>query len=332
MSEGIGTGRVKEGWYEDPADRHDYRWFSEGAPTDLVRDGAVTSRDPISVTDPAAFESMELKQPPDIAPLLQAGSALPPDAYHVGAAFRMLDPPSKDVQGFAEQLAKRPRAGELLVVVLPLPVGLVLLALNLWIGVIVLLAMPVLGFAWLPWRMRQPARMAGANSKWRRRVLAGVAAVFVGGLGWAAYWWTASSSAPGGPGSYLLATRASLVFVQWHQPTSSGAITGTITFANLAGKPPAETVAVNSTPFTGQLSNSESVYDYYPSISLTLSYGNVGSGTFQNGKLVLYIPDEAGFGGSRYVLVRSRPAAYTTALRMLTGQKQRANETGVPHG
>jgi hypothetical protein len=31
MAEGIGTPE-KEGWYEDPSDLHDYRWFSEGSP------------------------------------------------------------------------------------------------------------------------------------------------------------------------------------------------------------------------------------------------------------------------------------------------------------
>jgi hypothetical protein len=321
---------VKEGWYEDPADRHDYRWFSEGAPTDLVRDGAVTSRDPISVNDPAAFESMELKRPPDTAPLLQSGTTLPSGAYHAGAASGIVDPRPMDVQRFARRLARSPRASELLVVLLPLPIGLTLLALNRWIGLIVLLAVPVLAFVWLPWRMRRPARMARAGGKWRSWALAGVAAVFVGGLGWAAYWWTASSRPPAGPASYLLAARASLVLVQWHQPTSSGAITGTITVANLAGKPPAEIVAVESTPFTGQLTPAYRAYSY-PSISLTLSYGNVGSGTFQNGKLVLYIPDQASFGGSRYVLVRSDTAAYNTALRLLTARKQFADKAAIPH-
>ena len=61
---------VKEGWYEDPADRHEYRWFSLGTPTDLVRDGSQTSRDPISMSDPEIFHSMDLAQPPDDGPLL----------------------------------------------------------------------------------------------------------------------------------------------------------------------------------------------------------------------------------------------------------------------
>ena len=35
-----------EGWYVDPFGLHDARWFSDGMPTLLVRDGGVESRDP----------------------------------------------------------------------------------------------------------------------------------------------------------------------------------------------------------------------------------------------------------------------------------------------
>jgi hypothetical protein len=34
-----------EGWYHDPFGVHEARWFSDGAPTTLVRDGAVESHD-----------------------------------------------------------------------------------------------------------------------------------------------------------------------------------------------------------------------------------------------------------------------------------------------
>jgi hypothetical protein len=61
---------AKEGWYEDPADRHERRWFSQGTPTDLVMDGGRTSRDPISISDPEMFQSMALAAPPDDGPLL----------------------------------------------------------------------------------------------------------------------------------------------------------------------------------------------------------------------------------------------------------------------
>ncbi|MGA3353214.1 MAG: hypothetical protein ABSD85_08530 [Acidimicrobiales bacterium] len=40
------TGPVgAEGWYNDPYRKHDDRWFSDGKPTSLVRDGRIESRD-----------------------------------------------------------------------------------------------------------------------------------------------------------------------------------------------------------------------------------------------------------------------------------------------
>jgi hypothetical protein len=35
-----------EGWFRDPFALHDARWFSDGSPTDLVRDGSSDSSDP----------------------------------------------------------------------------------------------------------------------------------------------------------------------------------------------------------------------------------------------------------------------------------------------
>jgi hypothetical protein len=35
-----------EGWYLDPFGSHETRWFSDGKPTALVRDGDVESHDP----------------------------------------------------------------------------------------------------------------------------------------------------------------------------------------------------------------------------------------------------------------------------------------------
>jgi hypothetical protein len=34
-----------EGWYVDPFGSHEARWFSDGAPTNLVRDNGVVARD-----------------------------------------------------------------------------------------------------------------------------------------------------------------------------------------------------------------------------------------------------------------------------------------------
>jgi hypothetical protein len=203
---------------------------------------------------------MELKQPPDIAPLLQSGPASPVDAYLVG-----------------------------------------------------------------PRKLR-------AGGRGDLRALAAVVVVFCGlfgglfgGLRWAHR--VESSGVHARPTSYLLAARASLVFVQWHQRTSAGAVTGTITFANLAGKPPAETVALESTPFTGHLYSGSSQTNYDPWISLRVNdLSNYMSGYFQNGKLALDVPNQSGVQFSTYILVRSDHAAYNAALRTLTVQEQRANQ------
>lgn len=52
-----------EGWYRDPYGAHEARWFSEGTPTALVRDGGVESHDPAPVTVGAnAIEPEELPE------------------------------------------------------------------------------------------------------------------------------------------------------------------------------------------------------------------------------------------------------------------------------
>jgi hypothetical protein len=82
---------VKEGWYEDPEHRHEYRWFSQGLPTDLVMDNHQTSRDPISVTDPVVYADIDLAHPPDDGPLLHKDDAPPPQLelinYGIGQAL-----------------------------------------------------------------------------------------------------------------------------------------------------------------------------------------------------------------------------------------------------
>jgi hypothetical protein len=40
-----------EGWYRDPFDVHADRWFSDGRPTALVRDGADEANDPPPVAE-----------------------------------------------------------------------------------------------------------------------------------------------------------------------------------------------------------------------------------------------------------------------------------------
>jgi hypothetical protein len=52
-----------EGWYRDPFGAHEARWFSEGIPTALVRDGQLESHDPPPpAADAAAVEPEELPE------------------------------------------------------------------------------------------------------------------------------------------------------------------------------------------------------------------------------------------------------------------------------
>jgi hypothetical protein len=46
------TQQREEGWYTDPYRLHEARWFSDGEPTKLVRDGAEESYDPPPITAP----------------------------------------------------------------------------------------------------------------------------------------------------------------------------------------------------------------------------------------------------------------------------------------
>jgi hypothetical protein len=41
-----------QGWYTDPTGRHEARYFSDGRPTELVRDRAAESSDPIAPGEP----------------------------------------------------------------------------------------------------------------------------------------------------------------------------------------------------------------------------------------------------------------------------------------
>jgi hypothetical protein len=54
---------VAEGWYEDPFEIHEYRWFSAGRPTALVKDGRAEGTDPppdTEVTGPLVPESFDV--------------------------------------------------------------------------------------------------------------------------------------------------------------------------------------------------------------------------------------------------------------------------------
>lgn len=50
---GLDSGSPAVGWYDDPTGRHELRWFSQGTPTELVRDAAAESKDELSVREQA---------------------------------------------------------------------------------------------------------------------------------------------------------------------------------------------------------------------------------------------------------------------------------------
>lgn len=59
------------GWYSDPYARHAARWFSNGNPTKLVRDGGVTSYD-----DPPAGPYVNSREELDSEPITSGGNDL----------------------------------------------------------------------------------------------------------------------------------------------------------------------------------------------------------------------------------------------------------------
>ena len=65
-----------EGWYQDPYHLHTDRWFSDGRPTGLVRDGKVESRDapPAAPYEGPLVEAVEVP-PIDGADLRRADEA-----------------------------------------------------------------------------------------------------------------------------------------------------------------------------------------------------------------------------------------------------------------
>jgi hypothetical protein len=67
----------KQGWLEDPTGRHEFRYFSQGVPTSLVRDGDREANDAISINDREVFAEMSLAQPADTAPLLHQAPPKP---------------------------------------------------------------------------------------------------------------------------------------------------------------------------------------------------------------------------------------------------------------
>lgn len=65
-----------EGWYKDPFGEHEARWFSEGTPTSLVRDGSVESRDdPPDESVDGPLQRVEASQAPSAGDLRRADDA-----------------------------------------------------------------------------------------------------------------------------------------------------------------------------------------------------------------------------------------------------------------
>lgn len=145
------------------------------------------------------------------------------------------------------------------------------------------------------------------------------------GMWSACHVWSTPSGLPSVPASYLLASGADLVFIQWQEPTRGGAITGTITVAALVGKPPAETVDVQSSYHFTELSALGRPTVSINGVLLNGVYGSPAE-TFQNGKLVIQIPQATGNGSSTDVLVRSDVAAHNAALRMLNARSHLADK------
>lgn len=121
---------VREGWYEDPASRHEYRWFSAGAPTDLVRDGAVTSRDALSMASPGLYQSMDLAEPPDTGPLLHTQNDVKPqfELLNFGAGPALVVNTAETTGSTPQGWTERAGAIETVVVLVPFLAGLFLLA------------------------------------------------------------------------------------------------------------------------------------------------------------------------------------------------------------
>jgi hypothetical protein len=71
-----------EGWYRDPFALHTDRWFSDGRPTDLVRDDGQESRDPpppVQYSEPLV--ESETTEPSDGSDLQRADDEAAGSAY-----------------------------------------------------------------------------------------------------------------------------------------------------------------------------------------------------------------------------------------------------------
>jgi len=79
-------GGHQEGWYLDPYGLHEARWFSNGTPTKLVRDG----------------EAESYEEPPDEPPPHPPEPITPPAAGNEGPGYRADEPDGDLNQRMAE--------------------------------------------------------------------------------------------------------------------------------------------------------------------------------------------------------------------------------------
>ena len=70
-----------EGWYRDPFGAHEARWYSQGVPTALVRDGDAEAHDPPPPSGDGAPEPEELPEPAIAGDLHRADDAQAPASH-----------------------------------------------------------------------------------------------------------------------------------------------------------------------------------------------------------------------------------------------------------
>jgi hypothetical protein len=77
-----------QGWYRDPYQVHEDRWFSSGQPTKLVRDGAVEAYDPAPAGPPRTrLVEVRPAEPTNGSDLRRADDPSAGAVYDAKAAF-----------------------------------------------------------------------------------------------------------------------------------------------------------------------------------------------------------------------------------------------------
>ena len=80
------TGLEIEGWYKDPFGRHELRWFSNGTPTALVRDGDAEGHD-APPSEPVEGPLEEAEEVPAVNETVRADEAPAPDMMKASQNF-----------------------------------------------------------------------------------------------------------------------------------------------------------------------------------------------------------------------------------------------------